>query len=142
LPGGERVRDLANATADRLNTTADYMRTHDLNRMASDVEAVVKNNPGPALLVAAAFGFLLGRAMSRDCGHPAQCVACRSIEQMGLSPDGQVCLLQHVFRRLLLHHHPTDDRPQPGGGESIKRLEPCPIALSPRVRIVVASIES
>jgi ElaB/YqjD/DUF883 family membrane-anchored ribosome-binding protein len=34
--------------------------------MASDVEAVVKNNPGPALLVATAFGFLLGRAMSRD----------------------------------------------------------------------------
>jgi ElaB/YqjD/DUF883 family membrane-anchored ribosome-binding protein len=66
LPGGERVRDFANAAADRLNTTADYMRTHDLNRMASDVEAVVKNNPGPALLVAAAFGFLLGRAMSRD----------------------------------------------------------------------------
>ena len=66
LPGGERVRDLANAAADRLNTTADYMRTHDLNRMASDVEAVVKNNPGPALLVAAAFGFLLGRAMARD----------------------------------------------------------------------------
>ena len=66
LPGGERVRDFANAAADRLSTTADYMRTHDLNRMASDVEAVVKNNPGPALLIATAFGFLLGRAMSRD----------------------------------------------------------------------------
>jgi hypothetical protein len=26
----------------------------------------VKNNPGPALLVAAAFGFVLGRALTRD----------------------------------------------------------------------------
>ena len=34
--------------------------------MVEDVETVVKNNPGPALLVAAAFGFLLGRAMARD----------------------------------------------------------------------------
>ena len=66
LPGGARARDLANAAADRLSTTADYMRTHGLNRMASDVTTVVKNNPGPALLVAAACGFLLGRAMTRD----------------------------------------------------------------------------
>jgi hypothetical protein len=27
---------------------------------------VVKNHPGPALLVAAMFGFLLGRALTRD----------------------------------------------------------------------------
>ena len=32
----------------------------------ADVESLVKNNPGPALVVAAAFGFLLGRALSRD----------------------------------------------------------------------------
>jgi ElaB/YqjD/DUF883 family membrane-anchored ribosome-binding protein len=66
LPGGQRVRELAHATADRLTSTADYVRTHDMSRMVEDVEAVVKNNPGPSLLVAAAFGFLLGRAMARD----------------------------------------------------------------------------
>lgn len=66
LPGGEKVRDLAHAAADRLSTTADYVRSHDMNRMMADVESVVKNNPGPALLVAAAFGFLLGRALTRD----------------------------------------------------------------------------
>lgn len=66
LPGGERVQDLAHAAADRLSTTADYMRSHDMNRMMADVETVVKNNPGPALLVAAAFGFVLGRALARD----------------------------------------------------------------------------
>ena len=66
LPGGERVREFAHAAADRLSSTADYMRSHDATRMMADVETVVKNNPGPALLVAAAFGFLLGRAVTRD----------------------------------------------------------------------------
>ena len=66
LPGGQRVKELAYATADRLSTTADYVRTHDARRMMADVETVVKNNPGPALLVAAAFGFVLGRALTRD----------------------------------------------------------------------------
>ena len=55
LAGGQRVKELA-----------DYVRTHDAKRMMADVETVVKNNPGPALLVAAAFGFVLGRALTRD----------------------------------------------------------------------------
>lgn len=66
LPGGQRVREFAHAAADRLSSTADYVRTHDLSRMGNDVEDVVRNHPGPALLVAAAFGFLLGRALARD----------------------------------------------------------------------------
>jgi ElaB/YqjD/DUF883 family membrane-anchored ribosome-binding protein len=64
LPGGEKVTSLAHATADKLSTTADYVRTHDVNRMMGDVETLVKNNPGPALLVAAAVGFLVARAFS------------------------------------------------------------------------------
>jgi ElaB/YqjD/DUF883 family membrane-anchored ribosome-binding protein len=66
LPGGETVRNVARATADRLSTGADYVRSHDVRRMMADVESFVKSNPGPALAVAAAFGFLLGRALSRD----------------------------------------------------------------------------
>jgi ElaB/YqjD/DUF883 family membrane-anchored ribosome-binding protein len=66
LPGGQRVKEFANAAADRLSTTADYMRTHDAKRMMEDVETVVKNNPGAALLFATAFGFMLGRALTRD----------------------------------------------------------------------------
>ena len=66
LPGGARVRQVAQTAADGLTTTAGYVRTHDLKGVVDDVEAVVKNNPGPALLVAAAFGFLLGRAVARD----------------------------------------------------------------------------
>jgi ElaB/YqjD/DUF883 family membrane-anchored ribosome-binding protein len=66
LPSGQRVKEFASAAADRLSTTADYMRTHDARRMMGDVETVVKNNPGPALLVAAVCGFMLGRALTRD----------------------------------------------------------------------------
>ena len=66
LPGGETVRNVARATADRLGSSAEYVRTHDATRMMADVKSFVKSNPGPALAVAAAFGFLLGRALSRD----------------------------------------------------------------------------
>ncbi len=66
LPGGEKVKQFAHGAAERMSTTADYMRSHDTARMMADVQSVVKNNPGPALLVAAAFGFLLGRSLTRD----------------------------------------------------------------------------
>ena len=66
LPGGERVRDFARATADRLSTGADYVRSHDASDMMADVETFVTSHPGPALVMAAAFGFLLGRALSQD----------------------------------------------------------------------------
>ena len=66
LPGGVRIRNFARATADRLNTSADYVRSHDAKRMMADVETFVKSNPGPTLVAAVAFGVLLGRALSRD----------------------------------------------------------------------------
>lgn len=66
LPGGEKVTGLAHATADKLSSTAEYVREHDVNRMMADVETLVKNNPGPSLLVAAAVGFLIGRAFSNN----------------------------------------------------------------------------
>lgn len=66
LPGGPTVKEFAHAAANRLSSTADYVRTHDATRMMADIESVVKKNPGPALVVAAAFGFILGRALSRN----------------------------------------------------------------------------
>ena len=64
LPGGQKVTSLAHATADKFSSTADYVRQHNVSRMLSDVETMVKNNPGPSLLVAAALGFLVARAFS------------------------------------------------------------------------------
>ena len=66
LPGGETVQNAVRATADRLGSSAEYVRTHDATRMMADVRSFVKSNPGPALAIAAAFGFLIGRTLSRD----------------------------------------------------------------------------
>ena len=66
LPGGEKVSSLAHATADKISSTAEYVREHDVNKMMADVETLVKNNPGRSLLAAAAIGFLVGRAFSNN----------------------------------------------------------------------------
>jgi ElaB/YqjD/DUF883 family membrane-anchored ribosome-binding protein len=64
LPVGEKLTGLAHSTADTLTSTADYVRGHDVNGMMIDLERLVKNNPGPSLLAAAAIGFLVARTFS------------------------------------------------------------------------------
>jgi|SRR6185436_10768601 ElaB/YqjD/DUF883 family membrane-anchored ribosome-binding protein len=66
LPGGEKVITAAHATADAVGVAADYVRDTDVKAMMADVLKLVKNNPGAALLTAAAVGFLMGRTLSRD----------------------------------------------------------------------------
>jgi ElaB/YqjD/DUF883 family membrane-anchored ribosome-binding protein len=60
------VPDIAHSTAERVDAVAAYMEGHDTKQMMADMEAVVKRNPGPSLLIAAAVGFLLGRAIRND----------------------------------------------------------------------------
>lgn len=64
LPGGEKVSELAHVTAEKLNSTAEYVREHDVRSMMGDVESLVRKNPGFSLLAAVAVGFLIGRAFS------------------------------------------------------------------------------
>jgi ElaB/YqjD/DUF883 family membrane-anchored ribosome-binding protein len=64
LPGGETISAIAHSAADKLTTTADYVRQHDVNSMMTDVQEMVKKNPGPALLLSAGLGFLVARAFS------------------------------------------------------------------------------
>ena len=66
LPGGEKVAKAAHATADAVGNAADYVRDNDVRVMMTDVQKLVKNNPGVALLTAAALGFLIARTFSRD----------------------------------------------------------------------------
>ena len=66
LPGGEKVASLAHSTADKLSSTADYVRQHDVKSMMADVEQLVRNNPGASLLAAAVLGFLVARAFSSN----------------------------------------------------------------------------
>lgn len=64
LPGGEKVSKFAHSAADKLSSTADYVRDADMARIRGDVERVVRNNPGPSLLAAAVVGFLVARTLS------------------------------------------------------------------------------
>ena len=62
--GGRKVSGAAHAVANSLSSTATYIREHDVNSMLGDFYGLVKKNPGPALLGAAALGFLLARSFS------------------------------------------------------------------------------
>ena len=66
MPGGEKAARAAHTAADALSSTAEYIRENDLKSMVADVQNVVRKNPGPALLAAAALGFLFARTFSRD----------------------------------------------------------------------------
>jgi ElaB/YqjD/DUF883 family membrane-anchored ribosome-binding protein len=63
--GGERVASAAHRAGDALSSSAEYVRVNDVGDMVDDVMDLMRNNPGPALLCAAAFGFVLGRAVYR-----------------------------------------------------------------------------
>ena len=68
LPGVKKVSNLAHATADRLQETADYVRDHDVRAVMTDVEGVVRRHPGEALAAAAVVGFLFGRLFRNNSG--------------------------------------------------------------------------
>ena len=63
---GERVASAAHSAADAVTYGAEYLRENDVQTMLSDLMEVIRRNPGPSLIGAAALGFLLGRALSRD----------------------------------------------------------------------------
>jgi hypothetical protein len=64
--GTQGVTNLANRAADSMEQTAQYMREHDVRGMVGEMEKMVRRNPGPSLIAAAAVGFLLGTALRRD----------------------------------------------------------------------------
>jgi hypothetical protein len=64
LPGGARVAYIAHGAANQLNSTANYLRRRNLSAMSRDVRKVVRDNPVPALLGAAALGFLLAKVFA------------------------------------------------------------------------------
>jgi ElaB/YqjD/DUF883 family membrane-anchored ribosome-binding protein len=58
------IKSAASAVRDTANEL--HLGRDDFNRIARDFTTVIKNNPGPALLVAAAVGFVVGRSMTHD----------------------------------------------------------------------------
>jgi len=63
---GDRVASAAHSAADAVTSSAEYLRANDVETMMGDLMEVIRRNPGPSLLGAAALGFILGRALSRD----------------------------------------------------------------------------
>jgi ElaB/YqjD/DUF883 family membrane-anchored ribosome-binding protein len=65
--GGDRfassTSNAVHATADKIQTAADYLREHDARAMMNDFEGLVRRYPGQALAAAAVVGFLAGRAL-------------------------------------------------------------------------------
>jgi ElaB/YqjD/DUF883 family membrane-anchored ribosome-binding protein len=63
--GGERVASAAHRAGAALTSGAEYIRGNEIADMLDDVVGLVRDNPGPALVCAAALGFVLGRAVYR-----------------------------------------------------------------------------
>lgn len=63
MPNGT---DIAHSAAEKVDAVAGYLQGHDTKQMMADVQTIVKKNPGPSILIAAAVGFLIGRALRND----------------------------------------------------------------------------
>jgi ElaB/YqjD/DUF883 family membrane-anchored ribosome-binding protein len=64
--GADQFASAAHAAANKMQTTADYVRDTDLKTMGSDVTDFAKRYPGQALAIAGVFGFVLARLLSRN----------------------------------------------------------------------------
>ena len=58
---GDSAARAAHATAEKLQSTAAYVRKNDVQAMAGDITDFAKQHPGPCLAAAVGIGFLLGR---------------------------------------------------------------------------------
>jgi hypothetical protein len=66
LPGaGQKAADAANRLADGMESTASYLRDHDLKGMGNDVAGICRKYPLQSLLSAVAIGFLVGRSLRK-----------------------------------------------------------------------------
>jgi len=61
-PQGGMLGNAASYAADTLDSTGRYLEQHGLGELGGDVTNMIRRNPIPALLCAAALGFLLARA--------------------------------------------------------------------------------
>ena len=62
LPGGPKVANLTHSVADGIESTASYLRRHDLSGMGKDLMDVCRRYPKQSLVAALAVGFLIGRS--------------------------------------------------------------------------------
>ena len=60
-----RVRGAAGSAADRLEESADYIKSRDARRMMQDLVSVIRSHPARSLAIAGVIGFLIARAFRR-----------------------------------------------------------------------------
>jgi len=65
VPGGPKLANLTHHIADGMESTAGYLREHDLSKVGEDLMNVCRKYPTRSLLAALAFGFMLGRSARR-----------------------------------------------------------------------------
>ena len=65
LPGGEKIASVVHGAAGAVSTSAEYLRANDFKSMMEDARTLVRNNPGVALLSAAALGFIVAKTFSK-----------------------------------------------------------------------------
>lgn len=65
LPGGEGVTRLAEAAAEQIDATAQYVREHNSQQMMADLKQFVRRHPGAAVVGAAVVGVLVGRGFRK-----------------------------------------------------------------------------
>src|SRR5262245_14332117 len=62
MPGGHKVANLTHSVADGMESTASYLKRHDLAEMGKDLMDVCRRYPTQSLVAALAVGFLIGRS--------------------------------------------------------------------------------
>jgi ElaB/YqjD/DUF883 family membrane-anchored ribosome-binding protein len=62
----EGLGSAAEQVRERVDSTMEYFRDHDTQKMMNDLTNYVKTHPMPALIGALAFGFFAGRMLRRE----------------------------------------------------------------------------
>jgi hypothetical protein len=64
--GAKSIENMSENAAGKLDSTAEYIRSHDVAGMLSNVRQVIGRNPTGFLILAAGIGFLAGSAFGRN----------------------------------------------------------------------------
>ena len=65
LPGGQRAANAANSLADGMESTASYLRDHNLKDMGDSLTGICRKYPVQSLVAALTIGVLVGRALRK-----------------------------------------------------------------------------
>ena len=65
LPGGQKAANAANSFADGMESTASYLRDHDLKDMGDSLTGICRKYPVQSLVAALTIGVLVGRALRK-----------------------------------------------------------------------------